>query len=105
MNFLTWLRLVPFLKFSGTFTLRSIMENGKEASAKKLLEKIESLVQFDDGCNIQFTSGTTGHPKGAMLTHHNIVNNSYFIGKRFAFTEKVPIIIFWLKTKRVITFK
>ena len=38
-------------------------------------------LQFDDAINIQFTSGTTGLPKGATLTHHNILNNGYFVGE------------------------
>lgn len=42
----------------------------------------------DDITNIQFTSGTTGHPKGASLTHFNIVNNGLFIGERLNFTSK-----------------
>ncbi len=45
------------------------------------LERLAGLLQFDDAINIQFTSGTTGHPKGATLTHHNILNNGYFIGE------------------------
>lgn len=47
-----------------------------------------SQLQPDDPINIQFTSGTTGFPKGATLTHHNIVNNGYFVAKRQGFTER-----------------
>jgi fatty-acyl-CoA synthase len=43
------------------------------------LEALQSRLQFDDPINVQFTSGTTGFPKGATLTHHNIVNNGSFI--------------------------
>ncbi len=45
------------------------------------LESVGAALQFDDPINIQFTSGTTGHPKGATLSHHNILNNAYFIGE------------------------
>lgn len=47
----------------------------------KKLQYIASELQFDETINIQFTSGTTGNPKGTMLTHNNILNNGYFVGE------------------------
>ena len=52
------------------------------------LARIQPLLQFDDTINIQFTSGTTGSPKGATLTHHNILNNGFFIGEAMRLTER-----------------
>ena len=52
------------------------------------LEERQASLDFDDVINIQYTSGTTGFPKGAMLTHHNILNNAFFIGEGMRFTHR-----------------
>jgi fatty-acyl-CoA synthase len=48
---------------------------------------LDERLQFDDPINIQFTSGTTGAPKAATLTHHNIVNNAFFVGRQMKLTQ------------------
>ncbi|QIG47325.1 AMP-binding protein [Nordella sp. HKS 07] len=59
----------------------------------KRLADLAGELQFDEPINIQFTSGTTGYPKGATLTHHNILNNGFFIGETMKLTEKDRICI------------
>ncbi|VDM73417.1 unnamed protein product, partial [Strongylus vulgaris] len=56
------------------------------------LAKTEREIQPDDPINIQYTSGTTGQPKGATLTHHNVLNNAYFVGIRAGYHEQKTVI-------------
>ena len=68
------------------------LAQGTKVSDEKL-QSYEAKVQFDDPVNIQYTSGTTGNPKGVTLTHHNILNNAYFIGVRMNYTDKDRVCI------------
>jgi fatty-acyl-CoA synthase len=63
-----------------------LMDAGRAADRSRLAER-ERLLSADDAVNIQYTSGTTGFPKGATLTHHNLLNNGFFVAEGCGYTE------------------
>ena len=86
----------PFLKtvvfmgdipYNGMYQWDDLLKKADSISQDELRER-EKALDFDDAINIQYTSGTTGYPKGVVLTHHGVLNNGYIIGEGMGFTEK-----------------
>ena len=76
----------------GMLSWSALMQKSETCSTASM-EKRQKELSFDNPINIQYTSGTTGFPKGATLSHHNILNNAYFVAKTMGFTDKDRLII------------
>jgi fatty-acyl-CoA synthase len=72
-------------RLGSAMTWDDLIESGKRVHESEL-RKREASLQCDDPINIEYTSGTTGRPKGATLSHHNILNNGFFIGEQLQYT-------------------
>jgi fatty-acyl-CoA synthase len=72
--------------YLGEPSWQELLARADRVDPARLRERMASLA-FDDAINIQYTSGTTGFPKGATLSHHNILNNGYWVAKLIGYTE------------------
>jgi fatty-acyl-CoA synthase len=77
---------------AGMYTWNELLEMATHVSPAALAE-CQCHQQFDDPINIQYTSGTTGYPKGATLSHHGILNNAYSVAHLMRFTNKDRLVI------------
>ncbi|CAB3989761.1 AMP-binding [Paramuricea clavata] len=75
-------------KHRGTLSFHEVMYAGGHSEMEEL-NALQQRLQFDDPINIQFTSGTTGNPKGATLSHHNILNNANQVGSTIKYAEEL----------------
>ncbi len=84
---LRWVIVLDDDTVPGTLLFADLLSGATKAARKRVTE-LASQLQFDDPVNIQFTSGTTGRPKAATLSHHNIVNNAFFSGLQMKLTHR-----------------
>ncbi|MFD9370805.1 AMP-binding protein [Streptomyces sp. NPDC060020] len=84
--------LLEFVALLGGPLWTSLLERGREGDPAELA-RAQAALSPDDAINIQYTSGTTGFPKGATLSHHNILNNGFFVGELCHYTEQDRVCI------------
>ncbi|MGI5876774.1 MAG: AMP-binding protein [Dethiobacteria bacterium] len=92
---LPFLKNIVFIgeeKHPGAFTWKEFLELGRDVSDEEL-DKYQKAVEPHDVFNMQYTSGTTGFPKGVMLTHHNVINNGWYVGEAQNYTDAERVCI------------
>lgn len=78
--------------FSGMWRWADFMRLADQVTPAAVAD-VQATLSMDDPINIQYTSGTTGFPKGATLSHHNILNNGYFVAESMGFTSQDRLVI------------